>query len=119
MLVRRQNAVEKSSFYVEVVHVQVELVSDGKESANSGRFRHWGVYIVGVKVQTFCLTESEDAAAGFEFINAAIAADFYLEHKLSRDDFPAVRRGAHLECLFFNYLAHFGVNCGEPFFVFW
>jgi hypothetical protein len=50
LLVRRQNAVEKSSFYVEVVHVQVELVSDGKESANSGRFRHWGVYIVGVKV---------------------------------------------------------------------
>ena len=50
MLVRRQNAVEKSSFYVEVVHVQVELVSDGKESANSGRFRHWGVYIVWVKV---------------------------------------------------------------------
>ena len=50
MLVRRQNAVEKSSFDVEMVHVQVELVSDGEESANSGRLRHWGVYIVWVKV---------------------------------------------------------------------
>ncbi len=29
MLVRRQNAVEKSSFDVEMVYVQVEFVSDG------------------------------------------------------------------------------------------
>ena len=50
MFVRRQNAIEKSSFYVEVVHVQVELVGDGKESANSGGLCHWGVYIVWVEV---------------------------------------------------------------------
>ena len=41
LLVMRQNAVEKSSFYVEMVYVQVEFVSDGQQSANSGRLRHW------------------------------------------------------------------------------
>jgi hypothetical protein len=41
LLVRRQNAVEKSSFDVEMVYVQVEFVSDGEQSANSGRLRHW------------------------------------------------------------------------------
>ena len=40
------------------------------------------------------MTESEDAAAGFEFVNAAIAADFDLEHKLSRDDFETNPRGS-------------------------
>ena len=51
---------------------------------------------------------------GFEFVNASIAADFDLEHQLSRNDFPAVRSGAHLESLFVNEGAHFSVNCGDP-----
>jgi hypothetical protein len=41
LLVRWQNAAEKSGLDVEVVNVQVDFVSDGAESANRGRLRHW------------------------------------------------------------------------------
>ncbi len=64
----------------------IAFVSDGEQSANSGRIRHWRVHIVRVKVETFGLTETEDAAACLEFVNAAIAADFDLEHQLSWND---------------------------------
>lgn len=85
-----------------MVHVQVELVCDGKQSTNSSRFRHRRVYVIRVKIETFGLAETQDTAAGFEFVDAAIAADFYLEYQFCGNDLSALRNGAHFESVLVN-----------------
>jgi hypothetical protein len=60
------------------------------------------------------LTEAENAAACFEFVNTAIAADFDLEHQLGGDNLPAVGIRAHVESVFVNEGAHFGVDGSDP-----
>ena len=65
------------------------------------------------------MTEAEDAAACFESVNAAIAADFDLDHQLGWNDIPTLRNGAYVEGMFFDEEAHFTVNGSGPFGVFW